>query len=198
MGSIESQIFDETPMGSPNERLVQTAKDRVGTDNYVQFPSGGKKYDDTCVKCMRNIFEDTKIPFPETNNVLTFMDAIEGNKVDLFSNPVNSDGKRVKQRYSGRKHWDVIYNADDLQPGDVMVVHNNLGGYHATMITSLSGDTSDTGVLSTWYTGINVIHDPGKGSSTKSSHYEWHELNNGEGRSNLNRKFKRAYRYKGG
>tara|TARA_R100001463_G_scaffold35623_1_gene77349 strand:- start:5489 stop:6070 length:582 start_codon:yes stop_codon:yes gene_type:complete len=193
MGSIESAVFDDLAMGDPDERLVQTAKERVGTDNYVNTSKR-----DVCVKCMRNIFSDTNIPFPETNNVVTFMDAIEGNKVDLFNNPKDSNGNRVKQRYSGRKHWEVITDANNLKAGDVMIVHNNEGGLHATMITSLTGDTSSTGVLSTWYTGINVIHDPGKGSATKSSHYEWHELNNGEGRSNLNRKFKRAYRYKGG
>ena len=173
--------------------IVSSAKSLIGSDFKI-----GNSEKNVCLKCAKTIYQNSGIPFPATNSVVTFMDAIEGNKVDLFDNPKNNEGERIKQRYEGRNNWEVILSAGSIQPGDIMVVQNNTGGLHATVVTNIDGTPDDMGAFSGWYTGVDVIHDSGSNSPVKTSHYEWQEINEGQGGvKNVNRKFVKAYRYKG-
>lgn len=175
------------------EDIVSSAKSLIGSDFTIE---GSQR--NVCIKCAKTIYQKSGIPFPATNSVVTFMDAIEGNKVDLFDNPKDNQGRRIRQRYEGRNNWDVLVSAGSVQPGDIMVVQNSSGGLHATVVTKIDGSPNDMGFFDGYFTGVDVIHDRGINSPVGSSHYEWYEINEGQGGDKgPNRRFVKAYRYKG-
>ncbi|QDP66945.1 MAG: hypothetical protein Unbinned4409contig1002_46 [Prokaryotic dsDNA virus sp.] len=175
------------------EDIVSSAKSLIGSDFNIQGDESN-----VCIKCAKTIYQKSGIPFPATNSVVTFMDAIEGNKVDLFDNPKDINGNRITQRYEGRNDWDVLVSAGSVRAGDIMVVQNMEGGLHATVVTKIDGSPDDMGFFDGYFTGVDVIHDRGANSPVGSSHYEWYEINEGQGGDKgPNRKFVKAYRYKG-
>ena len=180
------------------KQAVDIAKQQV-TNQADTYHGTGKKpgdYEKVCLKCVRNIYSEANIPFPATNSVVTFMDAMDGIAVDLFNNPKDSNGRRMRVPYAGRKDWSEITMASGLVPGDIMVVMNADGGLHATMVTNVQGGPNSQGLFQGYYTGVDVIHDRGPSSPVQSSHYEWHELVEGQGGdAGDNRKFVNAYRY---
>jgi len=180
------------------DKAVEIATDAANNkkDTYHGTGKRNADYDNVCLKCVRNIFGEANIPFPSTNSVVTFMDAMAGVPVDLFDNPKDANGKRMRVPYVGRKNWTTLDIASGLKPGDVMVVKNNTGGFHATMITNISGGPDDQGFFQGFYTGVDVVHDRGNIWPVQSSHYEWQTLVEGQGGDfGENRKFVKAYRY---
>tara|TARA_R100000900_G_scaffold67692_4_gene53949 strand:- start:1927 stop:2493 length:567 start_codon:yes stop_codon:yes gene_type:complete len=175
------------------DQIITTAKSLIGSDFEIQ----GSK-DKVCLKCAKTIYQKSGIPFPATNSVITFMDAIEGYKVDMYDNPKDRQGKRIPSRYEHRNDWEIIVSAGSIRPGDIMVVNNTEGGMHATVVSKMSGNPDSMGMFSGWFSGIDVIHDSGKDGPVKSSHYEWYDINEGQGGDKgPNRKFVKGYRYKG-
>jgi hypothetical protein len=187
------------------EQAIYIANQHVNEhrDTYRNFGFRTEDYDKTCVKCVRNIFEEAKIPFPATNSVVTFMDAMSGYSVDMYDNPVDQNGVRQRSKFKHADKWDTILTPGDLQKGDVLIVHNDEGGYHATFVTDVSGEMSQNGLAQSFYTGVDIIHDKGAPTITSDrpvqrDHYEWYELNPADGSTGGNRNFVAAYRFTGG
>ncbi len=167
-----------------------------GKDTYRHSGKKPSDYEAVCVKCVSNIFKEAKIPFPATNSVVTLMDAFKGYKVNLY----NEDGTTSDKRFANHSDWSPVVNAQDLKKGDVLIVKNMVGGLHATFVTNVSGSMDDQGYFSSYYTGVDIIHDqgaPGWGwdNPVSRGHYEWSELG---GRLGSNRSFHAAFRYTGG
>mgnify|MGYP003132398413 CR=1 FL=1 len=191
---------DITQADGTTEKAVEVGKDKVqsGADTFRWRYESGKKvkdYEKVCMRCINDIFTEAGIAMPLTNNVATFMDAVEGRPVELLSHIGE------KRHYKPSKDWQAIDIASDLKAGDIMVVNNTEGGYHAVLIKNVTGTPDRNGLFRGYFNGVDVIHDRGAPlgndpRSIQTNHYEWYELNEGQGgEQGPNRKFVRGYRF---
>jgi hypothetical protein len=177
---------------------VAKHKSKFGYDTWV-----GKRDSQVCADACRNIYKDAGIAMPETNSLATMMDALEGLPVQLYNNPVNEKGARVSQVWEGSKDWLSIENPGEIKPGDFMVVHNDTQGMHGVFVSNIAGNPDNRNFFKGYFSGVDIVHDPGSNERVQSSHYEWAELYEGHPESEdldrqINRKFVRAFRYIGG
>ena len=145
------------PDGTPKKAVeVGMSKVQSGEDSYGWKTEGGqrvKDYEKVCMRCVKDIIQEAGIQMPQTNNVATFMDAVEGRPVELF----NHIGER--RVYPPSVDWGVIDSAADLREGDIMIVNNSDGGYHAVLVKNVSGSPDRNGLFRGYFSGVDVIHD---------------------------------------
>jgi hypothetical protein len=154
---------------------------------------GNPRYDNVCWDCVRDIMDDSGLPVPETSSVDVMMDAMEGLPVKTWDTP------EYPEVWPGHAYYKTIVDPNELQAGDILVVQSRSGrhsGKHAVFVTGVSGGANNTGFFSSLFTGVDIVHDKGKGHPIKKEDYEWSELVYGQAGENAgNRKFIVAYRY---
>tara|TARA_R110002020_G_scaffold443766_1_gene655029 strand:+ start:6812 stop:7444 length:633 start_codon:yes stop_codon:yes gene_type:complete len=184
------------------EQAVNVAEMHVDTkkDTFLHSGKNPDNYKNVCAKCVGNIFNEAKIPFPNTNSVVTLMDAFKGYVVELWHTDKKTKKKSIKKEvYKDADKWSPIVNPSNLKTGDVLIVKNGEGGLHATFVTKVNGNMNNQGLVESMYTGVDIIHDQGaplfgnKRPVTRS-HYEWNELSQTKGQ---NRSFHAAFRFVG-